>query len=340
MGRKGYLLAAIAVVVVAVGAVVFAARTDPGSVGGGAANGDGSAAPALAPSGWLNTSPLGEDDLAGKVVMYDFWTYSCVNCVRTIPYIEAWHNRYAGDGLVIIGVHSPEFEFEKDPGNVADAVQRLGVTYPVALDDEMTIWRAFDNRYWPAHYIYDRDDRQAEVHIGEGGYEATEDRLRDLLGIDPDSPRATIGELRGGSWSSSVETPETYLGSRRAGPSYGSPEPLANGGGTFTTPTSLEHDRFALDGVWTVAPEYVEAGSNASAITLRYTAGEVNLVMASADGQPIDVTVRIDDRPPTTVTVTEPDMYSLVDDDTVADRTITLTPARPGLRAYAFTFGL
>src|ERR1700761_5185349 len=156
MGNRKYLVAAVVLVVVAVGAVVLAAGTKPGSVGSAAASGDGSAAPALDAKGWINSPPLTPAKLKGKVVLYDFWTYSCVNCVRTIPYVRSWYDRYKSDGLVVIGVHSPEFDFEKIHSNVRLAVKKLGVDYPVALDDDMTIWNAFNNQYWPADYLYNR----------------------------------------------------------------------------------------------------------------------------------------------------------------------------------------
>jgi thiol-disulfide isomerase/thioredoxin len=147
MSRRGYLLIALALLVGSVAAVAFAARTSPSSVGGGGtASGSGRTAPELQAAGWINTPPLTPAALEGKVVLYDFWTYSCVNCVRTIPYIRSWYDRYHDDGLVIIGVHSPEFDFEKNHANVRRAVKKLGVDYPVALDDHMVIWNAFANQ--------------------------------------------------------------------------------------------------------------------------------------------------------------------------------------------------
>ena len=165
--RRVYLIAAVVLVLIAVGAVALAAGTKPSSVGGAAAKGNGSTAPRLDAKGWINSPPLTPAALRGKVVLYDFWTYSCVNCVRTIPYIRSWYGRYHRDGLVVVGVHSPEFDFEKDHANVRNAVKKLGVDYPVALDDDMTIWNAFANQYWPADYLYDRSGHQAEVHFGE-----------------------------------------------------------------------------------------------------------------------------------------------------------------------------
>jgi thiol-disulfide isomerase/thioredoxin len=210
------LLACIAVVVVGFGAVVVARRTRPDVVE--AAAGARSApspsrspvattavapavdlpvlsehpAPPLTPaSGWLNTDPLGPEQLAGKVVLYDFWTFACINCQHTFPWVEAWHERYAADGLVIASVHTPEFDYEGKPDNVAEAVRKSGLTYPVALDPDRKIWRSFENHWWPAFYLYDRDGRYRYQHLGEGSYKQTEDAIRALLGVSPSSPRAT-----------------------------------------------------------------------------------------------------------------------------------------------------
>ena len=211
-----YLIAAAVLVLVAIGAVALAAGTKPSSVGGADASGDGSTAPALVAKGWINSPPLTPAALKGKVVLYDFWTYSCVNCVRTIPYIRSWYDRYRANGLVVIGVHSPEFDFEKNHANVRRAVKKLGVDYPVALDDDMTIWNTFGNQYWPADYLYNRSGHQADVHFGEGGYTATENEIRKLLGVSSSSPRAVVHGHEGGTDGSGDITPETYNGSSAA----------------------------------------------------------------------------------------------------------------------------
>jgi thiol-disulfide isomerase/thioredoxin len=339
MDRRWYLLIAGILAFVALGAVVFAAATPPSSVGSGTVSGNGSAAPALAAKGWINSPPLTPADLNGKVVVYDFWTYSCVNCVRTIPYVRSWYDRYRDDGLVVIGVHSPEFDFEKDHDNVAAAVKKLGVDYPVALDDDMTIWDAFLNQYWPADYIYGRDGKSASKHFGEGDYDQTEDELRTLLGVRPSSPRAVVNGSEGGSASSTNLTQETYNGSERGDTRYGSNESLENGTRTFTVREPLNNDEHALSGPWTVADEYVESAAPGSVLLLRYTAGQVNLVMSTATAQPIDAQVQVDDRAPATVHVDAADLYALVADTSVGTHTLRLTAAAPGLRAFAFTFG-
>jgi len=341
MSRRGYLLIAVVLVIVSIGAVAFAAGTSPKSVGKTSAAGSGDQAPALAAAGWINTAPLTAADLKGKVVLYDFWTYSCVNCVRTIPYIRSWYDAYKGDGLVIVGVHSPEFQFEKVHSNVQAAVKRLGVNYPVALDDNMRIWTAFGNQYWPADYLYGRDGRQASVHFGEGDYTQTENEIRKLLGVPAGAPRATVGHAMGGSDGTANITAETYNGSDRGGQAFVSSQPLVPGTTNFTAPAAsmMNPGDHALSGRWTVAPEYVQSAAPGASLVLRYYAGGANLVMATADGKPIDVQVKVDDRAPTTVRVGSSDLYNLVQDRTEGEHTLTLTPAAPGLQAYAFTFG-
>jgi thiol-disulfide isomerase/thioredoxin len=339
VGRRSYLVLAAVLVALAIGAVVFATRTDPASLGGGATNGDKSQAPPLHAKGWINSKPLTPADLKGKVVVYDFWTYSCVNCVRTIPYVRGWYDRYRKDGLVVIGVHSPEFDFEKVHANVRRAVGKLGVDYPVALDDDMDIWTAFANQYWPADYIYGRNGRQASVHFGEGDYAATENELRRLLGVAGTSPRSTPHGHEGGSATTPGLTDETYNGSERGEVGSVSAPPLADGENTFTVDPTLPPGNHGLSGRWEVTGQYVESRAPDAAIVLGYHAGQVNLVMSTADGDPIDVRVQVDDRPATTVRVKDADLYSLVDDAKTATHTVRVTATAPGLRAFAFTFG-
>ena len=208
--RPAVMRAALVVAAVAAGAgaVVVARRTEAPRLGaalgapGPAASREeplpvlaGGAAPDVTAgaTGWLNSAPLPPAALAGKVVLYDFWTYGCVNCQHTLPAVKAWHARYAADGLVVLSIHTPEFASEAVPANVATFVRDQGITYPVALDADRTVWRAFTNHYWPAFFLYDRDGRPRYTRVGEGAYDTTEDALRALLGVDPAAPRATIG---------------------------------------------------------------------------------------------------------------------------------------------------
>jgi thiol-disulfide isomerase/thioredoxin len=334
------LAASAAAVVLALG---LALAFRPGSSSRLAATGGGSGglendgpAPALVAKGWLNSPPLTSADLMGKVVLYDIWTYSCVNCVRTLPYVRSWYDRYRGDGLVVIGIHSPEFDFEKVHSNVAAAVQRLGVTWPVALDDDMTIWNAFNNQYWPAKYLADRQGHIRYTHFGEGEYSKTEDAIRALLGLPASAPRATpppaTPDVRVQDASASV-TAETYLGTER-------------GSGAAT-----------LTGNWQSNPQEIQATAAGASIDLPYQAREVNLVMATTGGaaRPIDVLVTVDGRPlspayrtsetrvdssgRTYVQVGAADLYRLVFGPGIEQHTVHLTAEAPGLQAFAFTFG-
>jgi thiol-disulfide isomerase/thioredoxin len=195
--RRRNLVALIALLAVAIGAVVVSRQTSPDAIATTAAPRDLSSLPVLADSappvkasGWLNTEPLDARALAGKVVLYDFWTYGCFNCVNTLPHVKAWHERYQSDGLVVLSIHTPEFSHEADPANVRRFVDDNDITYPVALDPDRATWRAFANRYWPAFYLHDRDGKRRYQHFGEGAYELTEDTIRTLLGVEMNSERA------------------------------------------------------------------------------------------------------------------------------------------------------
>ena len=342
MSRRAYLLIAAGLVAVAVASVLFASRVNPSHVAGGdpdvAASPVRDGAPRLSARGWLNSEPLSRSDLNGKVVLYDFWTYSCVNCVRTLPHLRAWYDRYRRDGLVVVGVHSPEFDFEKDHGNVAKAVHKLGVDYPVALDDDHRIWDRFANQYWPAKYLFDRGNRLQFVHFGEGDYDHTEDVIRRLLGVGAKAPRA------GGAGSEPnvalVTTQETYLGADRGGEALASPEPLTPGERQFSAPDQLPPDHTALSGRWLIDSQFVQSTAADDALLLSYHAREVNLVMApAAPGQAVDVAVVLDGRRLPSVHVADSDLYRVVVTPQLEAHVLRLQPAGPGLRLYAFTFG-
>ncbi|MFN2607450.1 MAG: redoxin domain-containing protein [Acidimicrobiales bacterium] len=351
---RTYLVAAVALVAVAVGAVVYASRTDPRRLAGAVDPGHlpvGAAAPGLAgATGWLNSPPLAPADLAGKVVVYDFWTYSCVNCVRTLPYVRAWYQRYQADGLVVVGVHSPEFDFEKVPANVAAAVTRLGVTWPVALDPDHAIWDRFANNYWPAKYVADRSGRLRYHHFGEGDYATGEDVLRSLLGVDPSSPRAAApGATAPTDQADTSVTAETYLGLARGD------DGVRPGRSTYDEPGPLAPGDARLAGDWTAAQDDVVAGGAGSAVVLAYRAKEVNLVLAPPPDGPVDVEVTLDGQPlpaadrtadtvveadgTTVVHVDRSDMFRLVLGPAVEVHTLRLSARSPGVAAFAFTFG-
>jgi thiol-disulfide isomerase/thioredoxin len=352
-GRRVYLWAALGLVVLSLVAIWIASRADPSATVAAVDVKNlpvGRPAPEVHPKGWLNSPPLSAADLSGKVVVYDFWTYSCVNCVRTLPYLRAWYDRYRSDGLVIVGVHSPEFDFEKDHGNVEQAVARLKVTWPVALDDDMDVWEAFANRYWPAKWVTDRQGRIRYFHPGEGNYAETENVIRALLGVAPSSSRAHDPQAAPTAPDEVAQniTQETYLGTERGS---------AEAGQQAYTLNEIQPNQPALAGTWLGDPQLIRSVSPEAALYLRYQAREVNLVMASGGpgGAPIDVTVELDERPvpdayrtpdikvdatgATYIHVAASDLYRLVLGPKVEQHTVRLIPRSPGLEAFAFTFG-
>ena len=351
--RRFYLWAALALVALSLGAIWIASQADPSETIAAVDVKNlpvGPPAPELHAKGWLNSPALTAKDLAGKVVLYDFWTYSCVNCVRTLPYVRAWHDRYGDDGLVVVGVHSPEFDFEKDHGNVEGAVAHLKVTWPVALDDDMAIWGDFNNRYWPAKWITDRQGRIRYFHPGEGNYDETEQVIRSLLGVAPSSARADDPKQLKPAPDEVAQaiTPETYLGTERGS---------AEAGQHAYTLGELPLHQPALAGTWQAEPQLIRSVSPEASLFLRYLAREVNLVMATGapGGAPVDVTVeldgkplpeayrtadtRVDDQGATYVHVAASDLYRLVLGPKVEQHTVRLIPRTPGLEAFAYTFG-
>jgi len=294
--------------------------------------------PSLAAAkGWINSQPLSSSDLQGKVVVYDFWTYSCVNCLRTLPHLRALYARYHDQGLEIVGIHTPEFDFEKVHSNVEEAIRDLAVTWPVALDDDQAIWNAFHNQYWPAEYLTDRQGQVRSYHIGEGDYDQKEDEVRALLGVDPASPRAGdtgTAELT----PTAAQTPEIHLGTDFDGSRWcSSPEDYATGDG-FTVPDPQPDDSFALSGAWTITGQSAVAGDGAS-LVLRYRATEVNVVMA-ASGPGASVDVELDGMPLRTEAVSFSQLYRIVEGGPSGFHTLTLHPSNGAkLEVFAFTFG-
>jgi len=276
---------------------------------------------------WINSAPLTMERLRGKVVLVDFWTYSCINCLRTLPYLKSWDERYRSKGLVILGVHSPEFAFEHSLGNVRSAVQRLGIHYPVALDNDFATWSAYQNQYWPADYLIDRNGRVRDVHFGEGAYAQTEGKIRALLAttLPPAlaQPDRTPTELR---------TPESYLGYGRIGNYAGSPIRADRAAG-YRFPASLAKDSFAYAGTWTVNKERILAGRGAR-LRFNFLARSVHLVLT---GRGV-VHVKLDGRTLPAVKVTADKLYTLATQRRAQDATLELS-FTPGLSGYAFTFG-
>jgi cytochrome c biogenesis protein CcdA/thiol-disulfide isomerase/thioredoxin len=279
--------------------------------------------------GWVNSKPLTMQGLRGKVVLIDFWTYSCINCLRTLPHLEAWDRMYRRQGLVIVGVHTPEFAFEHVPSNVRSAVKRLGVRYPVAIDNEYGTWNVYGNQYWPAEYLIDRNGHLRRAHFGEGDYDGSEEAIRTLLGEQPASPASNrLRDLT----PTGFLTPETYLGYERIDRFTGSklyPDKEA----TYTLAPALGKDDFAYGGRWTVRAQRIVAGKGAR-LQLRYYARKVYLVLGGRG----TVHVLVDGKPHGVVRVTSDRLYTLVDRSSIDEATLELRFS-PGVSAYAFTFG-
>ena len=282
-------------------------------------------------SAWLNTKPLSLHDLRGKVVLVDFWTYSCINCLRTLPYLKAWDARYRSKGLVILGVHTPEFAFEHDLGNVRSAVKRLGVRYPVALDNGYGTWKAYGNNYWPADYLVDQAGRVRDVHFGEGDYARTESDIRLLLAAGKSGRLPKPGRDTDHT-PKELRTPESYLGYLRIGNYAGSPLHTDRRAG-YTFPASLTQDSFAYAGLWRVEGERIVAADGAR-LRLHFQARTVHLVLGGHGS----VAVRLNEKVERTVRIDGNRLYTLVTQSRAQDGLLELR-FTPGLSAYAFTFG-
>jgi cytochrome c biogenesis protein CcdA/thiol-disulfide isomerase/thioredoxin len=276
---------------------------------------------------WLNSKPLTLSELRGRVVLIDFWTYSCINCLRTLPHIRAWDERYRDAGLTIVGVHSPEFAFERVESNVRENVRKLGVRYPVAMDNDFVTWQSWHNQYWPAKYLIDKRGNVRYYHFGEGEYAKTEEAIRTLLGAD--APAAS--DLPDESPHGQV-TPESYLGYARLARYAGDPiekdKPHA-----YTFPRGLSENGLAYSGIWTVQDERAIAGLSAG-LRLQYRARRVYLVLTGKG----TVDVVVDGKPEQKVRVRNGRLYTLVDRSKLGDHLLELH-FTPGVAAYAFTFG-
>jgi len=302
---------------------------------------------------WLNSEPLTMEALRGKVVLIDFWTYSCINCIRTLPYVTKWHEMYKDRGFTVIGVHTPEFAFERETQNVQNAIDRYDITYPVAQDNDYKTWRAYSNRYWPAHYLIDAEGRIRYTHFGEGKYDETEAAIRSLIEeAGMNVPEDSVGEKESQSASSfRSRTPETYLGSDRM--EYAFPDRnVGPGDRDFTLPETLPLHRFAFGGEWVVEDERSRAGENAS-IRLRFSASKVFLVMSAdgaasgegrvrvlLDGEPAGDVGGADVAEGGVVTVDADRLYELIDlGDAGGEHVLDLIFETPGVDVFAFTFG-
>jgi thiol-disulfide isomerase/thioredoxin len=300
---------------------------------------------------FLNSEPLGPPELRGHVVLVDFWTLTCINWLRTAPYVRAWSQAYRQDGLVVVGVHTPEFSFEHQVDLVRSATKERGIDYPVAVDNDYAIWSAFDNHYWPALYFVDTDGIIRDQHFGEGRYEQSERVLQRLLGIErePVSVEA-VGVEAEADWDH-LRTPETYLGFQR-GEHFASRDRAAfDRRRTYELPDRLRLNHWALDGEWTIGAESVVVDEAGGSIALRFHARDAHLVLSPGSREPIPFRVLLDGEAPGPSHGVDVDeegngvlrdgrMYQLVRvHDEVRDRTLEITFGEPGAEAYAFTFG-
>jgi cytochrome c biogenesis protein CcdA/thiol-disulfide isomerase/thioredoxin len=304
---------------------------------------------------WLNSPPLTPQGLRGKVVLVDFWTYSCINCLRSLPYVRAWAAKYKDHGLVVIGVHAPEFAFEKDIDNVRRAVHDLGVTYPVALDNDLAIWQAFDNEYWPAHYFIDVQGRIRDHHFGEGDYDASERTIQNLLREAgyTNVPGGIVNPSAGGALAAAdqddMQSPETYVGYDRAA-NFVSDHTAQDAASDYTPPKALALNQWGLAGNWTIGLQEAVLNRPHGAIVFRFHARDLHLVLGPGSA-PVHFRVTIDGKPPGAAhgadtnaagagIVTSQRLYQLVrQGGSIADHTFGIEFLDPGVRAYAFTFG-
>ena len=304
---------------------------------------------------WFNSPPLTAAQLKGHVVVIDFWTYSCINCLRSIPYVKAWDQRYRKDGLIVIGVHAPEFAFEHDPANVARAVRDLGITYPVVMDNDWKLWRALHNNYWPAHYFIDAQGRVRYHHFGEGDYAMSERVIRQLLADAGHAPAGGMSVAQGSgaeaqSNFSEIGSPETYIGYYRAD-RFASPGGLVHDQPKTYESAPLELNQWSLEGQWIDLRQSARSLAAGTKISFRFHSRDLHLVMGSATGKPVRFRVTLDGQAPGgdagvdtnakgTGVVTGQRLYQLIrQKGAIQDRTFRVEFLDPGVEAFSFTFG-
>ena len=316
------------------------------------------APPFVGATQWLNSPPLNLEMLRGKVVLVDFWTYSCINCLRTLPYLKAWDEKYRSRGLVIVGVHSPEFAFEKVQHNVEKAIRNLGIKYPVAMDNQFAIWNAYKNQYWPAKYLIDAQGRIRDQHFGEGKYQETEQMIRNLLNeANPgwlamgDEAVQVAGSGATAAASGMERSPETYLGYARmenlASPEKSKQDAVVE----YSTPGALRLNQWALSGKWLVSEESSTAQESGATISFRFRGRDLHLVLGAPSGKPVRFKVTVDSAEPGANhgadidaqgngTIREQRLYQLIrQDGEIGERTFRIEFLDSDAEAFAFTFG-
>ncbi|HEX7340852.1 MAG TPA: redoxin domain-containing protein [Rhodanobacteraceae bacterium] len=317
------------------------------------------AAPATAPefagiTHWINSRPLTMKSLRGKVVLIDFWAYSCINCLRTLPHVTRWYNEYKDKGLVVIGVHSPEFAFGRHLANVERAVKHFHIDYPVAMDSHMETWQAWHNEFWPAEYLVNRQGQVVLHHFGEGRYLEMENAIRKQLGLPPTSHAEAAGPN-----FAAMGSPEMYFGTARQRYMANAVRPssqemagvnsgklggyMANEQGAlpwqhhYFIPAKLRLNQFALGGLWQSTPQFVELVGSHGEIKLHFKSGK--LYMVAASDKPVTLQITVDGKPQPPVTVQASKLYTLFDSNNYSEHIVTITIPHPGFRAFTFTFG-
>jgi len=308
---------------------------------------------------WINSEPLTLEGLRGKVVLVDFWTYTCINCIRTFPHLTAWHEKYKGKGFVLLGIHSPEFNFEKKKENVERMAAENNLNYPIALDNDMKTWNAFANRYWPAKYLLDAEGNIRYTHFGEGRYNETEKAIQQLLleaGHLSINEVSEVKEVAMGVDIGKIGTPEIYLGYLRMNNLGNKDEEVLPGTNhTFSEVESVEQNRFYFAGDWKIEPEFSEFTGDNGKLIIRYKANKINMVLDTKDGVAIPMELKLDgeylteknkgadvimDNGKSMVNVRSPGFYNFVDTgDEYEWHTLEIIINSSGVQAFAFTFG-
>jgi cytochrome c biogenesis protein CcdA/thiol-disulfide isomerase/thioredoxin len=293
---------------------------------------------------WINSPPLQLSELKNKVVLIDFWTYSCINCIHTLPYLKDWYAKYHDKGLVIIGIHSPEFAFEHDLENVKNAVTKYGILYSVALDNGFVTWQNYKNRYWPAHYLINKEGEVVYEHFGEGEYDVTENNIRYLLGLKGEGAKPAIRNR-----NSVTQTPETYLGYARGQNFASQEEKLENTPRIYTYPSVLSENNWALKGDWIIYADKIVAASSGASIKLHFRARKVYAVMGGFTGSKVNVKLRLNGKPfqdqkdtdfsHGQLDVGPHQLYALLNFPDEQESTLELIAIDKGLEVYTFTFG-
>ncbi len=279
---------------------------------------------------WLNSQPLTIDDLKGKVVLVDFWTYSCINCIRTLPYVTKWYDTYKDKGLVVVGVHTPEFTFEKDTNNVKNAISQFGIHYPVVQDNDYAIWDSYNNEYWPAEYLINQKGEIVEEHFGEGNYDKTENDIRYLLGMNTTTIKINPDNLK------NIGSPEMYFGTDRLQNLTPDQTPSLTPK-NYTISQNLALNNFSLGGNWQFSGKNIQLIGSNGQINLKFHSGKLYIVASSQT--PATLTVTVDGKKQPDVIVGASKLYTLFNSEDYNDHIIEININQPGFEAFTFTFG-